>query len=53
MSARPKGEFCEVCSNVVRVMSYKGTGVCSETCRKKRDGEPSATQRWRNAKHSA
>jgi len=32
-------EFCEVDGNEVRTMTFKGTGVCSETCRKKRAGE--------------
>jgi hypothetical protein len=25
---------CEVCSQVVQVMCFKGSGVCSELCRK-------------------
>ena len=31
---RIKEELCTVCTQEVRVMSFKGTGVCSEGCRK-------------------
>jgi len=39
-----KAEFCEVDSRPVRVMSFKGTGVCSEICRKLRDEEITETK---------
>lgn len=30
---------CSECGRSIAVMAFKGTGVCSEDCRKKRDGE--------------
>jgi hypothetical protein len=32
-------ENCTVCTKKIRIMTFKGTGVCSENCRKIRDGE--------------
>lgn len=32
--------ICVVCTAVIEVMAFKGTGVCSELHRKERDGEP-------------
>jgi hypothetical protein len=34
-----KSELCEVCGEAVQTMCFRGTGVCRELCRKKRDGE--------------
>lgn len=34
------GNWCIVCDGRIRVMSFRGTGVCSEIHRKQRDGEP-------------
>lgn len=30
---------CTECSCLIQTMAFKGTGVCSELCRKRRDGE--------------
>jgi len=30
---------CVTCGRPIRVMAFKGTGVCSEQCRKDRDEE--------------
>lgn len=30
---------CEVCKKKIKVMCFRNTGVCSENCRKVRDGE--------------
>lgn len=30
-------EICDICSKEVMVICFKGTGVCSENCRKGRD----------------
>lgn len=32
-------EFCSECNKKIDVMCFRGTGVCSELCRKARDGE--------------
>lgn len=32
-------EFCGVCKSEILTMSFKGTGVCGENCRKRRDKE--------------
>lgn len=32
-------EQCKICGNPVNTMSFRGTGVCGENCRKIRDGE--------------
>lgn len=44
MAASEKGvsarDICQVCLDVIQVMSFRGTGVCSEVHRKLRDGEP-------------
>lgn len=32
-------EKCKICPNLIMSMAFRGTGVCSENCRKKRDGE--------------
>jgi hypothetical protein len=31
--------ICTVCLATIQVMSFKGTAVCSELCRKRRDNE--------------
>jgi predicted nucleic acid-binding Zn ribbon protein len=31
--------MCEICKQQILVAIFKGTGVCSEHCRKIRDGE--------------
>ncbi len=28
---------CEVCNSVIKTMCFRGTGVCSELCRKVRE----------------
>jgi hypothetical protein len=33
-------DICEVDGKVIKVMCFKGTGVCGEICRKIRDKEP-------------
>lgn len=33
-------DICRVDLRVIQIMSFKGTGVCCERCRKLRDGEP-------------
>lgn len=35
----PPAGRCEVCSEPIKVMAFKNTGVCSEICRKVRDKE--------------
>lgn len=35
---------CVVDDNEIKVMSFRGTGVCSELCRKRRDNELTAEQ---------
>lgn len=30
---------CRVCGKEPQVMAFRGTGVCSELCRKERDGD--------------
>ena len=35
----PKCNHCEICKDKVVIMIYGGTGVCSDICRKVRDGE--------------
>ena len=30
---------CRVCGKKIKVMCFKGTGICSEICRKRRDRE--------------
>lgn len=30
---------CSVCHTKIETMCFRGTGVCSEKCRKKRDGD--------------
>ena len=32
-------EQCKVCNDPIQVMCFKGTGVCSELCRKAREGK--------------
>jgi len=32
--------WCVVCDGQIKVMSFRGSGVCSELHRKQRDGEP-------------
>lgn len=32
-------ELCVVCTQKIEVMCFKGTGVCSEQCRKFAEGE--------------
>lgn len=34
-----KKETCGVCGSEPQVMAFKGSGVCSELCRKQRDGD--------------
>jgi hypothetical protein len=31
----PHGNICEVCKREIKVSINKGTGICSEVCRKK------------------
>lgn len=31
--------LCKMCGNPIKVMAFKGTGVCCELCRKKRDND--------------
>lgn len=33
-------DICRVDLRVIRAMTFRGTGVCCERCRKLRDGEP-------------
>lgn len=33
-------EFCAICTQKIETMSFKGTGVCGERCRKTRAQEP-------------
>jgi hypothetical protein len=35
-------EFCESCFDPILTMAFRGTGVCSDDCRKKRDGDDQA-----------
>lgn len=44
-------EFCErgTCRQRIHTMSFKGTGVCGERCRKVRDGEATVTERPKGA----
>ena len=37
--SRAQRTRCEVDGRAIRVIAFLGTGVCSEDCRKKRDGE--------------
>lgn len=34
-----KMEICAVCSRAVLTMTFKGSGVCCEDCRKDRDND--------------
>lgn len=36
-----RAERCSECYVEVKVMCFKGMGVCSENCRKRRDGDTS------------
>lgn len=35
----PVRSICTNCGSEIRVMSFRGTGVCCELCRKDRDGD--------------
>jgi predicted nucleic acid-binding Zn ribbon protein len=37
-------EKCSVCTRPIRTMVFKDTGVCSDLCRKKRDGDDPLVQ---------
>jgi len=34
-----ENNICCMCLNVIEIQIYKGTGVCSEQCRKDRDND--------------
>lgn len=34
-----KRNHCSICSKEIKTQIYKGTGVCSENCRKERDND--------------
>lgn len=36
---RSKKKRCEVCDKKIKTMIFRGSGVCSDDCRKKRDGD--------------
>lgn len=38
------GTVCEIDGYEIKVMSFKGTGVCCEACRKRRNGEISESE---------
>ena len=35
----PKNDKCSVCGKPTKVAIFRGTGVCSENCRKSRDND--------------
>jgi len=37
----PVKNVCTNCGGIIQVMCFRGTGVCSEICRKDRDGDHS------------
>lgn len=42
-------EYCGVCTAEIKTMSFKGTGVCGDRCRKARAGIPLVTDRPKGA----
>jgi predicted nucleic acid-binding Zn ribbon protein len=38
-NGKPKAGHCIICGKKIKVQIYKNTEVCSENCRKDRDGD--------------